>query len=126
MMTLVSHPQGDAVTHGIDAHYLSADGRWNADAQLMFSDTADITGSGGFVDFNYSPFRGKQHQLGLEYFDDELDINDLGFLRRNDSIGGTYRYTMTESDGWCRNGTASLKQSVLCPAPAPGTSPLAV
>lgn len=98
MTTLVAHPQGDAITHGIDAHYLSADGRWNTDAQLMFSDTANITGTGGFVDIDYSPSRGKQHELGLEYFDDELDINDLGFLRRNDSIGGTYRYTMTESD----------------------------
>lgn len=98
MTTLVAHPQGDAVTHGIDGHYLSRDGDWNTDAQLMFSDVDDVIGTGGFVDFKYTPARGKQHEVGLEYFDDEIDINDLGFLRRNDSIGGTYRYTATESN----------------------------
>lgn len=96
--TMVAHPQEDAITHGVDGHFLSSDGNWNTDAQLMFSDVGDVTGTGGFVDVNYSPSQGEQHDLELEYFDDELDINDFGFLRRNDSIGGTYRYTRTQSD----------------------------
>ncbi len=96
--TLVDHPTREAQVHGIDLHYLSGDGKWNTDGQLLYSDIDGITGAGGFVDINYAPARGKQHSLALDYFDDELEINDFGFLRRNDAISARYRYQVTESD----------------------------
>ncbi len=96
--TMVAHPQEDVVVHGIDGHYLSADGEWNTDAQVMFSDVDDVTGTGGFFDINYTPSRGKRHQFSFEYFDEEVDINDFGFLRRNDAIGAEYAYEVTRSD----------------------------
>ena len=98
MSTIVAHPQEDAITHGLDAHYLSDGGVFGADVQLLYSDVDNVTGSGGFVDFNYTPKQGRQHSLSLDYFDDSLDINDFGFLRRNDAIGGRYNYRISESN----------------------------
>ena len=96
--TLVTHPQKKAIVHGIDAHYLSEDGRWGTDGQVIFSDVDDIAGRGGFVDITYTPERGRKHKLSAEYFDDKLKINDFGFMRRNDKIGFNYSYGRDESN----------------------------
>ena len=95
--TLVSHTQKDAIVHGIDGHYLSANGHWNTDAQIMYSDVADVTGMGGFMDITYTPRQGRQHNVSLDYFDDKFEINDFGFLRRNDTRGIRYIYKRNES-----------------------------
>jgi hypothetical protein len=95
--TLVSHPQDDAVVHGIDGHYLSDGGRWQVDGQLLYSDVEDITGSGGFVDVEYVPRQGIRHKFSFDYYDEDIDINDFGFLRRNDMIGMGYKLQMVNS-----------------------------
>lgn len=96
--TMVDHPSMDALVHGIDAHYLSDGGRWNIDAQFLYSDVDDVSGTGGFFDIDYTPERGKQHKFSFDYFDEDIDINDFGFLRRNDAISARYTYKRTESD----------------------------
>lgn len=98
MSTLTSHPDDDAIANGIDGRYLSADGRWNLEGQLLHSRVADTTGFGGYMDLAFTPAQGRQHSLAFDYYDDKLDINSLGFLRRNDNIGTRYRYERTESD----------------------------
>jgi len=98
LTTHVAHPQNDATAHGLDTHYLSKDGKWQADAQLIRSDVDDVTGQGAFVDISYTPRRGRKHSLAFDYFDDEVDINDFGFFRRNDVKGGQYKYERTDSD----------------------------
>ena len=94
--TLVSHPQENAVVHGVDGHYLTEDGRWNTDAQLLYSNVDSKTGAGGFFDVTYTPKRGSSHKLSFDYFDDSLDISDFGFLRRNDVVGLKYSYNLNE------------------------------
>jgi len=103
--TLVSRPDGDAKVHGLDFHYLTASGKWNLDGQLLHSDVIDIgKGKGVFFDLTYVPRRGIRHTLSMEYLDDKLDINDLGFQRRSDLIGMQYRMTMLKSDlNWARD-----------------------
>lgn len=96
--TLVSHPQEDAIVHGIDGHYISDGGRWQVDGHLLYSDVDDVTGSGGFVDVEYVPKQGTKHKFTFDYYDDEIDINDFGFLRRNDMIGTSYRLQKTNSN----------------------------
>jgi|TARA_B100000315_G_C14593769_1_gene597473 hypothetical protein len=96
--TLVSHPEEDARVHGIDAHFLSRDKRWLWDLQLMRSDVAAGIGAGGFVDAKFIPRRGITHTVNFDYLDDQLDISDLGFIRRNDSINFRYSYMRNESD----------------------------
>lgn len=96
--TLVDGPDYDAVVHGVDGHYLSKDGNWNIDGQLLYSDVDDIGGKGGFADITYIPKPGIQHKLEFDYYDDKLDINDFGFLRRNDAISARYRFELTETE----------------------------
>ena len=97
MGTLVSHPQNDATVNGLDAHYLSPTGQWNTDVQLMASRVDGVNGEGAFVDVSYSPQRGQKHSLAVDYFGKDLEINDFGFLERNDLMGGRYSYTQDDS-----------------------------
>ncbi|HIE88629.1 MAG: DUF5916 domain-containing protein [bacterium] len=98
--TIVSHPSKDAITHGVDAHYLSPNGTFFWDAQLMASDlddgTENIKGYGGFIDLNYIPKQGDFHRFTYDHFDDTLDVSDFGFIRRNDVT--TFRYTFSRTN----------------------------
>ena len=98
MGTDVMHSDIDATVNSIDAHYFSADNRWLVDGQIMHSDVQGVAGTGGFADVGFRPRRGVQHTLRATYIDDTLDINDLGFLSRNDQMNLNYEYTRTESD----------------------------
>ena len=90
--TAVAHPAREAYVHGLDFHYQSAAGRWTVDGQLLYSDIKDDDpdavqgkGYGAFVDTVYTPRQGLSYKLALHSYDDTLDINDLGFLERNDA-----------------------------------------
>jgi hypothetical protein len=98
MGTNVSHSQVDATVNGVDLHYFSADTRWVADWQLLHSDAGGVTGAGAFGDVIFQPQRGRQHRMAFSYLDDTLDINDLGFLSRNDNIQAEYSFTADESN----------------------------
>ncbi|MEX0618079.1 MAG: DUF5916 domain-containing protein [Pseudohongiellaceae bacterium] len=98
MGTNVSHPDVDATVNAVDAHFFSADNRWVVDSQLMHSDVDGVTGTGGFADFNFRPERGVQHSLRTTYIDDKLDINNLGFLTRNDQANVDYNFFLNESN----------------------------
>ena len=98
MGTDVSHDSVDAMVNGIDVHYFSADTRWVADGQFLYSDADGVTGAGAFGDIIYQPQRGRQHRVALGYLDDTLDINDLGFISRNDQIQAEYTFNLNESN----------------------------
>ena len=85
LSTAVLHEDGDALTHGIDWHYFSPGGKVKIDGQAIMSDLdrVDDSGYGGFLDFEFTYRQGLKHRIGLEYFDENIDINDLGFLERN-------------------------------------------
>ncbi len=91
MGTDISHPD-------INAHYFSSDNRWVMDGQVMHSDVDGVTESGIFGDFSFRPQRGEQHTVRATYIGDTLDINDLGFLTRNDQMNLDYTYFRNESD----------------------------
>jgi len=96
--TLVNHPEENAAVQGMDLHYLSPNKKWLWDMQLMHSDVGEVTGDGGFIDVKYIPRRGITHKFTFDYLDDSLDIDDMGFIRRNDSIKGYYSYSRNESN----------------------------
>ncbi len=99
MGTLTTHDARQVGTQGVDAHYLTASGRLNIDAQVLWSNPDDGPhGRGAFVDLRYSPQRGRNHIVALDYFDRQIDINDLGFQRRNDLLGTRYVYVRRSSD----------------------------
>ena len=61
------------------------------------SDAHGVEGYGGFGDIVYVPRRGHRHQLTLDYLDENLNVNDFGFIRRNDDITARYSFSHTTS-----------------------------
>ena len=101
--TLVDHPSVNAAVHGVDAHHLSGNGKWRTDVQAMMSDVDGTAGYGLWTDMQYTQRQGLTHMLAFDYQDRSLDINDLGFLSRNDMIGGRYGLWFSRSNvGWLR------------------------
>jgi hypothetical protein len=101
----------DAIVHGIDGHYLDARGKIKVDGQAFTSRIDDEEdGYGGFVDFEYTFRQGVTQRLGIEYFDEHLDINDLGFLERNDHWQVRTAHTRTNSDlSWARDNQLDIR-----------------
>jgi hypothetical protein len=97
--TFVRNQSYDAIVHGVDGHYLDRSGKLQLDLQLLASEVDNVKGYGGLMDVRYTQRRGLVHTLRLDAQDDTLDINDLGFLRRNDNYGGGYTLSFTKSRG---------------------------
>ena len=106
LVTEVDHPVETARTAGIDAHFLSNNGRMTLDVQTLHSDVEGTRGDGIFADLTYRPKRGLHHKVTVDHFDDTLDINDFGFLRRNDFQGFSYSFDRRDSN------RAGLKERV--------------
>jgi hypothetical protein len=104
MSTLTQHADEDATVAGLDYHYLSQTGAVKLDGQFLYSDL-DLTGSGGggFLDLEYAPRQGMKYVFAYNHFDRKLDLNDAGFLRRNDLTGGRVG---TE---WIKSGMRSIR-----------------
>jgi hypothetical protein len=114
LSTAAKHANRDAMTHSLDLHYLTATGKLKVDAQMFMSDIEDITGDetgyGGFADFEYTFRQGLIQRVGIEYFDEEVDINDLGFLGRNDAYQIRTSHIRTSSDlGWARTNEFDVR-----------------
>ena len=96
--TSVSHPESDALVNGIDAHYLTTNGRWRFDGQLVHSNIDKVgSGIGVLGDIAYQPRQGMKQLLQLAYFDDTIDVNDFGFQQRNNMSEARYRIEITKS-----------------------------
>ncbi len=109
--TFTRNQSYDATVHGVDAHYLNRSGKLAIDLQLLGSDVDSVKGYGGLLDAKFTQRQGMVHQLRLDAQDDELDINDLGFLRRNDNYGGSYSFNYSRSKGMERLRNYNLNVS---------------
>jgi len=98
MGTMVQLPGTDAITHGIDGHFLSSGGRFSVDSQILASDV-DGMGYGMFHDFRFNQGNGITHNGSIDYIDDNLDINDFGFISRGDVIEAQYGVFRNKSRG---------------------------
>jgi hypothetical protein len=97
--TLVEHADADALVHAVDFNRLSTDGRWNVEGQLLYSDLDEAgSGLGGFTDLEFRPRQGRKHQFQVTVFDEKIDINDFGFLRRNNTRHFRYFQEWVKSD----------------------------
>ncbi|MYE80437.1 MAG: hypothetical protein F4X36_01045 [Gammaproteobacteria bacterium] len=101
--TVVALPDGEAMTHGIDAHLIAAGGRLNWDGQVMYSDGNGIAGDGTggygfFSDATYVPRQGIIHTLNFDYVDEHLELGDVGFIRQNDQATVQYGLILMNSN----------------------------
>ena len=81
--TMVSGPLYDAEVHSLDGHFVNADGRVVVDGQFIYGGREQEKGYGGLIDMTYSKSSNLSHIIELEYMDEDIDFNDLGFLARN-------------------------------------------
>jgi len=88
--TMVSGPVYDSHVHSLDAHYTSPSGGIKADGQIIMSDVDDAEGYGAVFDFMYAASSNVRHKVEVEYMDEEINFNDLGFLRRNNYANARY------------------------------------
>ena len=106
LSTAVLNASRDALVQGVDWHYLSPTGGLKVDGQVMSSDIdGEERGYGGFVDFQLTYRQGLVQRIGLEYFDEHIDINDLGFLQRNDE------YRVRSSLQWTKSGMSWAREN---------------
>jgi hypothetical protein len=90
MGTYMSGGIYDASVHSLDGHLTAGEGKLNADAQIIMSDRDGVTGYGGMIDALYAATPNLRHKFELDVMDEDIDFNDLGFLRRNDYVLGRY------------------------------------
>jgi len=88
--TFVDGPRFDAITHGIDGRFTSSDGRLNMEALLIATERNKIEGNGAQFDLQYAPSSRLQHRVSLDWFDEDVNFNDMGFLQRNNYMGAQY------------------------------------
>ncbi len=88
--TKMQGPLYHADVHGVDAHFMTGDGRWVFDLHAMRSDVDGRTGYGAVADARFAPSSRYQHTLQLDYFDEDVDLNDAGFLARNNYAEARY------------------------------------
>jgi hypothetical protein len=89
--TYTDHPTIDrtAIVHSLDAEYSPAPG-WALRGQAIFTDTqepaADATaqGAGAWLAALYAPGGRLEQNFHASWYDRDYDINDLGFMTRND------------------------------------------
>ena len=111
LATAVLNEQSDALTYGFDGHYLREDGKFKADVQVFSSDKDGLDrGYGGFLDFEYVFRRGLVQRLGIEYFDDQVDVSDFGYIQRNDNFRIRSSHIRTSSNlSWARDNQFDIR-----------------
>jgi Domain of unknown function (DUF5916) len=111
LSTAVHKPDRDALAQGADFHYLTPTGKLKVDGQTFMSDvTGEQRGYGGFVDFDYSIRQGVSQRFGFEFLDPHLDLSDLGYLQRNDTLRIRSSHTRTTSDvSWARDNQLDIR-----------------
>ena len=79
-------------------------GFFKVDGQVFMSDIPGVeTGFGGFLETRISTARGRSHEIELEQFDENVDINHMGYLDRNDKRSFEYTYRLRLfPDEWLR------------------------
>ena len=111
LSTAVVNPDRDALANGIDGHFISASTKLKIDGQTFTSHIDDVdTGYGGYVDAEYNFRQGVSQRFGIEYLDRHVDLNDLGYLPRNDQWRVRTSHQRTVSDfGWAKENQFDVR-----------------
>lgn len=84
---------GNAYSHSFDWRYVEPDANFGAEAQLFVSNvTQQETGFGGFAEGYWRSRPTTQHNVRIQFTDDALNLNALGYNSRNDQAQLTYNF----------------------------------
>lgn len=88
---------GDAFTYMFDGRYTNADLRMVVDSNIYISDVEHgKTGFGGLATIQLLPKPGHTHHINILSIDDHLNLNSLGYNRRNDQTTISYLFSHTD------------------------------
>ncbi len=76
----------DAWVHSIDAQWLTGDKKYRMEGQVAVSDVEDSQGHAWNGKITYTPTTSTTYRLSLDYADVGFDINDMGYIERNDRL----------------------------------------
>jgi len=96
--TVTEHYDRDAKVNQIDALFRSDNGRFLFDGQFLTSNTEQGTGYGSRLMFTYTDNFGLLHRFRTHSFDKKLEINDAGYLFRNNVEQYFYRIKHMNED----------------------------
>lgn len=94
--SFTDHHFGLHHAHLIDGEFRSADQQWQLNSQLYLSDAGNKRGYGQRLEAIYTPKPGLKHRLVMRRYDRNLDLNDLGYLRRNNVSSFYYQLQTPE------------------------------
>ena len=98
MSTRLEHPTIQASAHSFDGAYFSDSGKVRLQSLLFVSDIEGTdNGYGGSFEIDYAPRQGVTHQLQYDSFDDEINLNYMGYLPRNDIDKIDYQFRMRKT-----------------------------
>lgn len=91
--------EGNAVSYMFDGRYASSDQSVIVDSNIFVSDTEyGKRGFGGLANVQLRPTPERTHLLTLQRVDDDLDLNAVGYNRRNDQTRISYKLTHTDEN----------------------------
>ena len=96
--TLVQGPLYDAEVHSLDAHFVNSQGRLTVDGQFIYGGRDQQEGYGALIDMTYAKSPVLSHVVEIDYMDEEIDFNDLGFLARNNYARLRYVMAFNKQD----------------------------
>lgn len=94
--TTTGHYYGSAQTHMFDGEYRTSDDRWQFNGQFYYSNIGDVKGFGQYLESTYMPESGHRHYFRVRHIDRNLELNDMGFLARNDINNYHYGFRMPQ------------------------------
>lgn len=86
LATLTRHGSYDAWVHSLDGQWLTGDKRLRLESQIASSYVREKPGYAWNGKVTYSPKTGTEYRAELDYADDSFEINDMGYLERNDRL----------------------------------------
>ena len=95
MGTMVDKSFDTARVHGVDTHWLGGGGKVEWDTQFIASEVDEEWGYGVYTDIAVTPRIGTFMRCSLDYLEADLNVGDLGFVRRTDLAGavcGVFQY----------------------------------
>ena len=94
---LATHVERDALDRRATVHAFDYENQitefLTLNSLLVHSDTTDESGNGMRFEMNYDPNQYWMHMVSFFRFDDDLDINDMGYQSRN-NVRGLKTHTM--------------------------------
>lgn len=98
LATFVDHEGTDAWVHALDGRWLTEDNRYQLETQVAVSDVGGEKGYAWNGKVVFNPENGTYYSLSLDWVDDRFDINDMGYLGRNDFFHFRVAYSRNRYD----------------------------